>query len=132
MLFSDCSGLLEMMDKPLADIKNRKIHKILEKAHNYHWETVHISAEDNEICDALSRLCTRICFDGHKYKTPGPRLMKMSKVAAVRKRQMEKNDPLVQKITEEASMDSDHVEMMNYIECDTEYNDIDPNCELNR
>ena len=36
MLFSDCSGLLEMMDKPLADIKNRKNPKILEKAQNYH------------------------------------------------------------------------------------------------
>ena len=43
---------------------------------------------------------------------------------------MEKNDPLVQKIAEEASMDLEYVEMMNYLECDTEYNDIDPNCKL--
>ena len=41
MLFSDCSGLLEMMEKPLADIKNIKNQKILEKAQNYHWETIH-------------------------------------------------------------------------------------------
>ena len=41
MFFSDCSDLLEMMDKPLADIK--KVQKILEKAQNYHWETIHIS-----------------------------------------------------------------------------------------
>ena len=54
----------------------------------------------------------------------------MSKVAAVRKRQMEKKYPLVQKITEKASMDPDYVELMNHLECDTEYNDIDPNCEL--
>ena len=40
--------------------------------------------------------------------TPGPRLMRMSKVATVRKRQMEKNDPLVQKIA-----DPNYVEMMN-------------------
>ena len=72
-LFSDCKGLLDMMDKPLADIDNRKIHKSLEKSMNYHWETVHISGEENKICDALARLCTRICFDCHKYKTPGPR-----------------------------------------------------------
>ena len=32
MLLSDCSGLLEMMEKPLADIKNIKIQKILENA----------------------------------------------------------------------------------------------------
>ena len=43
---------------------------------------------------------------------------------------MEKNDPLVQKITEEANMDHEYVEIMNYLECDTEYNDIDPNCKL--
>ena len=119
-----------MMEKPLLDVKNIKNQKILEKAQNYHWETIHISSDENEICDALSCLCTRIYFDGHKYKTPRPRLLKMSKVATVRKRQMEKNDPLSQKIAEEASMDPDHVEMMNYLECDTEYNDIDPNCEL--
>ena len=47
MLFSDCSGLLDMMDKPLADIENKKIKKILEKAQNYHWETIHIKTEDN-------------------------------------------------------------------------------------
>ena len=43
---------------------------------------------------------------------------------------MEKNDPLVQKIAEEASMDPNYVEMMNYLETDTEYDDIDPECEL--
>ena len=53
MLFSDCSGLLEMMEKPLADIKNLKIQKMLEKAQNYHWEALHISSYKNEICDAF-------------------------------------------------------------------------------
>ena len=57
-------------------------------------------------------------------------LLKMSKAAVVRRRQMEKNDPLVQKIAEEASIDPEHVEMMNYIESDTEFKDIDKNCEL--
>ena len=93
MMFSDCSGLLDMMEKPLADIKNQKVQKILDKAQNYHRETIHISSEENEICDALSRLCTKICFDGHKYQIPRPRLLKMSKAAVVRKKQMEKNDP---------------------------------------
>ena len=88
-----------------------------------------ISGEENKICDALSRLCTRIFFDGHKYRTPGPILLKMCKVASVRKRQMEKNDPLVQKIAEEANMDPEYIEMMNYIKCDTDFNDITPDCE---
>ena len=79
-----------MIDKPFTGVDNKKIQKILEKAMNYHWETIHISREENRICNALARLCTRICFDSHKYKTPGPRLLKMSKVATVRNKQMEK------------------------------------------
>ena len=49
MLFSDCSGLLDMMKKPMADIENGKIRKIMEKVQNYHWETIHIPAEENEM-----------------------------------------------------------------------------------
>ena len=130
MLFSDCSGLLDMMEKPLADIENGKIQKILEKAQNYHWETQHIAGEDNEICDAFSRLCTQVCFDGHNYEIPKPRLLKMSKAAKARRHQMEKKDPLVQRIAEEANLDSEYVEMLNYIEGDTDFKDIDTNCEL--
>ena len=81
-----------MMDKPLADKENQKIQ---EKAQNYHWETIHISAEQNKICDAFSRLCTQVCFDGHNYQILRPRLLKMSKAVRTRKKQMEKNDPLV-------------------------------------
>ena len=56
----------------------------------------------------------------------------MSKIATVRKKQMEKNDPLVQKIAEEACLDPQYVEMMNCIETDTNYKDIDPECELKK
>ena len=65
------------------------------------------SAEENEICDALSRLCTRICFDGNQYQISRSRLLKISKAARIRKRQMEENDPLVQKIAQEASIDDE-------------------------
>ena len=43
---------------------------------------------------------------------------------------MEKSDPLVQKIAEEANLDYEYVEMLNYIEGDTDFKDIDINCEL--
>ena len=43
---------------------------------------------------------------------------------------MEKCDPLVQKISEEANLDYDYVEMLNYIESDTDFKDIDTNSEL--
>ena len=43
---------------------------------------------------------------------------------------MEKCDPLVQKMAEEANLDYDYVEMLNYIESDTDFKDIDTNSEL--
>ena len=78
-LISDCKGLLGLMEKNLADVDNKKLPKILETASNYRWELTHISGKENRICDALSRLCTRICFDSHKYIIRSPRLLQMSK-----------------------------------------------------
>ena len=43
---------------------------------------------------------------------------------------MEKSDPLVQKIAEEANLDYEYVEMLNCIEGDTDFKDIDTNSEL--
>ena len=43
---------------------------------------------------------------------------------------MEKLDPLVQRIAEEANLDSEYIEMLNYIEADVEFKDIDSNSEL--
>ena len=54
----------------------------------------------------------------------------MSKAVRIRKIQMEKNYPSVQKIAEEASIDPEYVAMINYLESDTEFKEIDPNCEL--
>ena len=40
---------------------------------------------------------------------------------------MEKMDPLVQWIAEEANLDSEYIEMLNYIEADIDYKEIDSN-----
>ena len=45
-----------MFGKPLADINNRKLQKIMEKAANYSWQLKHIKGTTNKIADALSRL----------------------------------------------------------------------------
>ena len=73
-LLSDCKRLLDLMEKNLVDVDNKKLQKILETASNYYWEIIHISGDDNKICDGLSRLCTKICFDFHKYLIRSPRL----------------------------------------------------------
>ena len=54
----------------------------------------------------------------------------MSKVMKVRRQQMEKLDPLVQRIAEEANLDTEYIEMLNYIEADVDYEEIDSNSEL--
>ena len=48
-LISDFEGLLGMMGKHLADIENRKLQKIMEKALNYNWKLVHIKGKENKM-----------------------------------------------------------------------------------
>ena len=74
-LVTDCEGLLGMFGKPLADITNRKLQKVMEKAANYSWLLTHIKGKSNKIADALSRLCTQVCLYSHYYETPTPRLL---------------------------------------------------------
>ena len=61
-LLCDCEGLLGMMDKYLADIDNKKLQKILEKAANSNWKLVHIKGKHKKVYDALRRLCSQICL----------------------------------------------------------------------
>ena len=58
------------------------------------------------------------------------RKLRMSKVMKVRRQQMEKLDPLVQRIAVEANLDTEYIEMLNYIEADVYYEEIDSNSEL--
>ena len=109
-------GLLGLMDIHLADVDNKKLQEILERAGNYNWVLNHIKGSDNKICDALSRLCTKGCLDYHKYVTRTPRLLQTSKRAAIRKKQLEMEDPLVMKIAEEGNLELEHLEMLNKIE----------------
>ena len=97
-----------MFGKPLADINNRKLQKIMEKAANYSWQLTHIKGTTNKIADALSRLCTKVCLYSHYYETPTPRLLTLSKRATVRTKQMEIDDPLIEKIANEGNLDVEY------------------------
>ena len=59
-LISDCEGLLAIFGKPLADIENKKIQKIMERAGNYNWKLTDIRGTRNKICDAFSGLCNQV------------------------------------------------------------------------
>ena len=54
-LHSDCSGLLQLIDKPITDVRNHKHQKILARLqiHNF-TNKLHIPGLENKVCDALS------------------------------------------------------------------------------
>ena len=108
-LISDCEGLLGVFNKPLADIENRKLQKIMERASNYNWKLTHIKGTSNKICDALSRLCTQVCLYSHYYEMSTPRLLPLSKRATVRAKQLEQDDPLVEDIAEIGNRDIEYL-----------------------
>ena len=68
-----------LVDKYLADVENKELQKILERAANYNWVLCHIRGNDNEIACALSRLYTQICLDSHNYVNKSPRLLQKVK-----------------------------------------------------
>ena len=56
-LYSDCLGLLDLINKSLCDIENKRLPKILARAQNFNFISHHIAGVKNEIADALSGLC---------------------------------------------------------------------------
>ena len=107
-MVSDCQGQLGRFNKPLADITNRKIQKIMERAQNYAWKLTHIKGQHNKVADALSWLCTQICIYSQKYDYIKPRLLNLNKRATIRRKQLEYDDPLVLNIANEGNIDLEY------------------------
>ena len=59
-LISDCSRILQMLNKNLCDIQNRRLQNVIERVQLYNFYTEHISGQSNKVCDALSRLCKSV------------------------------------------------------------------------
>ena len=92
-LYSDCSGMLNMLKKPLCDIQNKRLQEILMRVQYYKFNTNHIPATSNKITDELSRLCGIVSKTNH---TPcdNIRLLPMSKKAEIYRKQLETEVPL--------------------------------------
>jgi len=103
-LYSDCSGLLDMLEKPIANITNRRHMKILSNCMSYRFNPRHIPGVDNRIADALSRLCRQVVQTTH-YPTQMPRILRMSKRAGIHMKQLEVLDPLVIELAEAGAAD---------------------------
>ena len=59
-VFTDCSSLEGIFNKPLGDIKNRRIRDMVEKLMGFTFEFHYVPAEKNEIADCFSRLTQEI------------------------------------------------------------------------
>ena len=99
-LISDCSGLLDLLDKSLCEVRNRRLQNILERVQPYNWKVEHIVSEKNKVCDALSGLCKSVAGYSIYYPLTLPRLLDLNKKLAKHVKQLEKYDPLVQEIDE--------------------------------
>ena len=55
-LVSDCSGILDMLDKPLNEVTNRRLQRIMERAGNYNIINQHIPGTKTKYMHTLSWL----------------------------------------------------------------------------
>ena len=56
-LYSDCSGLLDLLSKLLWDIENKTLQRILPRTQNFNFNSIHVVGVTNQIANCLSRLC---------------------------------------------------------------------------
>ena len=59
-IYTDCSALEGMFNKPLSEIKNRRIRNMIEKLMVFNFKFHHIPGVENKIADCLSILTRRI------------------------------------------------------------------------
>ena len=129
ILYSDCSGMLDLMKKPLTEITNLKHQKLMLKLQAYAFTTVHIKGVQNQIADCLSRLCSKVVKSIYS-PDEVPRILSISKKASIRRKQLECQDPLVLELGEIVSHCEKYLQCLNYLENRTPVSQMDPNCEL--
>ena len=103
-LVSNCSGILDMLTKPLSEVTNRRLKRIMERVWNYNSINQHMTGSENKVCDALSRLCKSLSGYSSYYPSRSPRLLNLSNNLARRVKQLEYFDPLVQELAEELGL----------------------------
>ena len=101
-----------MLEKPIANICNRRHMKILSNLLNYRFSTSHVPGVSNRVADALSRLCRRVVQTVH-YPVQMPCILSLSKRAAVHAKQLEVMDPLVMELADIGATDESYVQIMN-------------------
>ena len=77
-LVKDCEGLIGMLDKPLSNIHNIRLQRILERVIKYSLIRQYIPGINNKVFDTLSRLCQSLAGYYDYYYTRSPRMLDLS------------------------------------------------------
>ena len=77
-VWGDCRAIEGMLNKHIADIKNPKHARIMEKSQRFDLVFTHVTGTQNKIADCLSRMA-RYTFSDPEMNMEEPRILKMSK-----------------------------------------------------
>ena len=117
-LYSDCSGLLQMLDKNISDIKNPQHMKMLCELQTFQFQSMrHIPGKSNRLTDALSRLTKLVSRTNFAPMINSkPKILNFSKKATARTGHLMREDPLVLAMAEAGSLDPNYLMMCNLVE----------------
>ena len=121
---SDCSGILDMLAKPLSKVTNKRLQKIMESVGHYNFINQHVPGTQNKVCNALSRLCKSLSGYSRYYRSKPPRLLKLLKNQARRVKEIDMLNPLLQESAKEAYLDEEYLNMLHSIENKVKNNDL--------
>ena len=114
-IYTDCSALEGMFNKPLSEIKNRRIRNMIEKLMVFNFKFHHIPGVENKIADCLSRLTRRIRATEH-FSLSEPTLGNYYKVKRISNSSpVECDDPWVQDLAVIASNAASYMNMVSHI-----------------
>ena len=131
-LYSDCSGLLQMMMKNICEVKNPRHMRMLSEIQGFQFAKVqHIPGKNNKLADALSRLTQLVSRTNFLPDIDSkPRILELSKKASTRSGQLMKEDPLVLALAEAGSLDAEYLRMCNLVQNRSKAKEIPADCEL--
>ena len=131
-LYSDCSGLLQMLEKSICEVRNPRHMRMLSEIQGFQFaEVQHIAGKNNKLADALSRLTKLVSRTNFLPEVDSkPRVLPLSKKASTRSSQLMKEDPLVLALAEAGGLDADYLRMCNLVHNRSQARDIPEDCEL--
>ena len=89
-VFTDCSGVVGILDKHMADIKNNRLQRMIEKFSHINVQAHHVKGSAHLLADGLSRHPLP-GTDGEEFPMQTPRIMERS-----RRTVMNEIDPSIQ------------------------------------